>query len=313
MGIKAAEMYPNDYDGIVAGCPAVDFNNLQGERAMFFPITGAVGSPNFIDRDLWTGLIHDEVLRQCDAIDGVMDGIIEIPDRCHFNPDTLLCPASSTSSACLTKAQVDQLHKIYQTYKDSMGRLIFPRMNPGNEIMGAQKFFAGAPFSYSEDWFRYVVFNDSTWDPSTYNTADVKIANRQNPFDIRTYPRTLAKFKAKGSKIITYHGGQDNQITSFNSERFWDRMARADPDLHDYYRFFRISGMFHCNTGPGAWVLGQGGGAPAQGIPFDPQQNVFAAIIAWVENGRVPESLTGTKFVNDSVSLGIDFQRRHCL
>lgn len=312
MGIKGAEMYPEDYDGIVAGCPAVDFNNLQGERAMFYPITGAVGSPNFIGPTVWTGLIHNEVLKQCDGLDGVIDGIIEIPDRCFFNPKTLLC-APGNSTECLNAQQVEQLEKIYAPYTYPNGTLIFPRMNPGNEIDAVLKFFAGAPFSYSQDWFRYVVLNDPTWDPITYTVDDVALAEKLNPFDIRTYPQVLPAFKRRGGKILTYHGGQDNQITSFNTERFWNRMAEVDPTLHNWYRFFRISGMFHCNSGPGAWVIGQGGGAAGAGIPFEPQQNVLAAIVAWVEKGHAPDSLTGTKFVNDTVSLGIDFQRTHCL
>ncbi|KAK5996263.1 putative feruloyl esterase B-2 [Cladobotryum mycophilum] len=317
MGIKAAQVHPEDYDGIIAGCPAVDFNNLQGERAMFYPITGPTTSPNFIAPEIWTGLIHDEVLRQCDGLDGVMDGIIEVPSRCHFQPKTLLCPEwawpGEKSSKCLNGQQVEQLQQIYAPYAYPNGTLIFPRMNPGNEVFAIQKLLAGAPFSYSQDWFRYVVLNDPTWDAITYNETLVSLAEQMNPFDIKTYPKTLPAFKAKGGKILSYHGGQDNQITSFNTERFWDHMAEADANLHDWYRFFRISGMFHCNSGPGAWVLGQGGGAPSAGIPFTPQQNVLAAIIAWVEEGKAPDTLTGTKFINDTVSLGVDFQRNHCL
>lgn len=151
MGIKAAEVYSDDYDGIVAGCPAVDFNHLQGERAMFYPITGAVGSPNFIGPDLWKGLIHDEVLKQCDHLDGVLDGIIEVPGRCHFQPKALLC-SPHKSDPCLNSQQVQQLVKIYAPYTYPDGTLIFPRMNPGNEIFAVQKFFSGTPFTYSQVW-----------------------------------------------------------------------------------------------------------------------------------------------------------------
>ena len=154
MGVKAAEAFPDDYDGIVAGCPAVDFLHLQGERAMFYPITGPVGSPNFIRPELWTGLIHDEVLKQCDLLDGVKDGIIEVPDRCHFRPETLKCPSSWYSfgykKECLNPQQIQQLKKIYAPYTYPDGTLIFPRMNPGNEEQAVKKFFAGAPFSYSQ-------------------------------------------------------------------------------------------------------------------------------------------------------------------
>ncbi|KHO00735.1 Tannase/feruloyl esterase [Metarhizium album ARSEF 1941] len=310
MGVKAAEAFPGDYDGIVAGCPAVDFLHLQGERAMFYTITGPAGAPNFVRPELWTGLIHDEVLRQCDLIDGVQDGIIEVPDKCHFNPEALQCP---TRAKCLNSQQVLQLKTIYATYKYPDGSLIFPRMNPGNEQQAVNRLLAGRPFSYSQDWFRYVVLNDSTWDPINYNSSLAALADAQNPFNIRTFPNSLPAFKARGGKMISYHGGQDNQITMFNTERFWDHMAEEDRDLHDYYRFFRISGMFHCNAGPGAWAFGQGGGAPAAGIPFEPETNVLAAIVAWVEEGKAPETLTGTKFVNDTVALGVDFRRNHCL
>ena len=153
MGTKAAEVYPLDYDGIVAGAPTVDFNNLQGQRAMFYTVTGAVGSEDFISADTWTGLIHDEVLNQCDEIDGVADGIIEIPNKCHFDPQTLLCDTSqsimSEGQSCLNHAQVQQLEKIYAPYRYSDGELIFPRMNPGNEKKAIERLLSGQPFPHS--------------------------------------------------------------------------------------------------------------------------------------------------------------------
>jgi hypothetical protein len=165
MGIKAAEVYPNDYDGIVAGAPTVDFNNLQGQRAMFYTITGAVGSKDFITADTWSGLIHDEVLRQCDAIDGVADGIIEIPNKCHFDPSTLFCGGESDKTQCLNAAQVQQLEKIYAPYTYPDGELIFPRMNPGNEKKAIERLLSGQPFPHSvvrfqssqRRWWPYVL------------------------------------------------------------------------------------------------------------------------------------------------------------
>lgn len=148
MGIKAAETFPDDYDGIVAGAPAVDFNNLQGQRAMFYPVTGPVGSDNFISPETWTGLIHKEVLRQCDGIDGVEDGIIEVPSRCFFDPQALLC-GRRQQVQCLNAAQVEQLEEIYAPYTYDDGTLIYSRMNPGNEEMAIQKLLSGKPFSYS--------------------------------------------------------------------------------------------------------------------------------------------------------------------
>lgn len=118
--------------------------------------------------------------------------------------------------------------------------------------------------------------------------------------------------------MITFHGGQDNQITSFNTERFYDGLLAEAADgnscqLDDFYRFFRVPGMFHCNTGPGGWVIGQQGGSAANGIEFDSSVNVLAAVVDWVENKVAPKSILGTKFVNDTVGLGIALQRNHCL
>ena len=116
--------------------------------------------------------------------------------------------------------------------------------------------------------------------------------------------------------MIIYHGGQDNQITSFNTERFYSFFSRSTQatsnELDEFLRFFRIPGMFHCNSGPGAWVIGQGGAGQGTGIPFASANNVLAAVVQWVENGTAIEEVIGTKFVNDSVELGVDFQHRHC-
>lgn len=142
------------------------------------------------------------------------------------------------------------------------------------------------------------------------------MAEALNPSNIRTWPDNLSAFHNKGGKILSYHGGQDNQITSFNTERFYDRLSqhmRLSPkELDNFFRLFRISGMFHCNSGPGAWVIGQGGGDSATGISFKPANNVLAALVDWVEHGVAPATIEGTKFVNDTVAQGVAFQRRHC-
>lgn len=148
-GIKAAKMFPSDFDGIVAGSPALDFNNLQSWRASFFPITGSNTSSEFISMGLWTTLIHDEVLNQCDGLDGVIDGIIEDPTLCSFRPEALLCKKNDSTN-CLMSTQVEMVRKIFSPFYGEDGNLIYPAMQPGSEILAAEKLYAGAPFSYSE-------------------------------------------------------------------------------------------------------------------------------------------------------------------
>ena len=148
-GIKAAEMFPSDFDGIVAGSPALDFNNLQSWRARFFPITGRPNSSDYISTARWINLIHGEILNQCDGLDGAIDGIIEDPNLCSFRPEALLCRRKTTAD-CLTSNQVEMVREIFSPFYGENGNLIYPAMQPGSEIMAATNLYAGKPFSYSE-------------------------------------------------------------------------------------------------------------------------------------------------------------------
>jgi feruloyl esterase len=282
-------------------------------RARFYTITGPSTGPNFIPVTAWKTWIHDEVLRQCDTIDKVKDGIIEDPALCKFDPSTLLCGGRNTTN-CLNQNQVQQINTIFSDYRFPTGELIFPAMQPGSEINSVDRLYAGAPFPYSDDWFKYVVYNDPLWNASTFDFEDVRASESLNPGDIRTYPSKLPNFERRGGKLLMYHGQQDHQISSFNTNRFYENLRgdRSYASMDEWTRFFRVSGMFHCNSGPGAWVLGQGGNAAQNGISYDKQHNVLKSIVDWVEKGAAPEYIEGTKFVNDTVSLGVDFTRRHC-
>jgi feruloyl esterase len=156
-GIKAAEQFPSDFDGVIAGAPALDFNHLVSWRARFFTVTGSPDSADFISAETWSGLIHDEVLRQCDALDGVVDGIIEDPEKCRFRAELLLCrddgERPTTREVCLTQRQVDIVNTIYSPFYAENGHLIYPAMQPGSEIMAVQRLYAGMPFPYSEVYY----------------------------------------------------------------------------------------------------------------------------------------------------------------
>ncbi|KAJ3579863.1 hypothetical protein NPX13_g700 [Xylaria arbuscula] len=316
-GIGNAEKFPEDFDGIVVGAPAVDFNSLYSWRASFFPITGDKESKGFISPDTWKTTIHDEVLRQCDTIDGVEDGIIEDPILCHVDTKRLLCGYNnSTLPNCLNADQVEKVQTIFSDYLWPNGTLLYPRVNPGGELLASDGLYSGNAYTPSADWFKYVILGEPSWNPATYTVDDALLAVTKNPADIDTWPTSLGAFQDTGGKILTYHGQQDQQISSYNSIRFWERLAgQVNFDLEKmdtFYRLFRIPGMNHCSTGPGAWTVGQGGSAPAYNIPFDKEHNVLAAIVDWVEKGIAPDEIIGTKFVDDSVEAGIMYQHRHC-
>ena len=147
-GVKAAEMFPEDFNGIVVGAPAVNFNNMTSWRASFFGKTGAPSSPNFIPASAWEGFIHDEVLNQCDMIDGVADGIIEDPTLCDFRPEALIC-SGQNSTNCLSGVQVEIVRSVFSPLYGSSGELVYPAMQPGSEVQAVQRLYSGTPFPYS--------------------------------------------------------------------------------------------------------------------------------------------------------------------
>lgn len=154
-GIYAAMHFPDDFDGILAGAPATNFNNLLGWSGMVSRHLGAPHpnkSESFIPAHLWK-VIAAEVLKQCDSLDGVVDGIITEPDACGFRPEELLCQngKASPSSNCLSLAQAEALRKIYAPLYGLKGELRISGFTPGAETSPfSQMLFSGAPFHFTE-------------------------------------------------------------------------------------------------------------------------------------------------------------------
>lgn len=310
-GFKSAQDFPEDFDGIVAGAPAFSFNNLTSWSGHFYPITGNTASPTFVPTQLWP-VIHQDILKQCDTLDGYADGILEDPLLCNYSSAGLICSGNQTSN-CLTPAQSETVQKIFSPLYTADGSLVYPRMQPGSEIVASFVIYSGQPFPYTADWFRYAIYNDPTWNPATINTTDYVNAARINPSNIETWKGDLSALKTRGAKLLHYHGLMDGIISSDNSPRYYEHVSETmglEPTaLDDFYRFFRISGTGHCSGGDGASVIGQGLSSMAS---LDPKENVLMAVVNWVENGTAPETIIGTKWVNGTQSLGVDYKRAHC-
>ena len=133
-GISVAYRYPEDFDGVVAGAPGVDWNVFLGAPAIWASRV-AFNTCNFIPANLWNTMVTPEILKQCDGLDGLVDGIIADPDLCLWDPTTLLCTDKDPqgSSGCLTQCQVNGLKNFYNPILDSSGHVLFSRFDPGAE------------------------------------------------------------------------------------------------------------------------------------------------------------------------------------
>ncbi|KAJ4366442.1 Feruloyl esterase [Neocucurbitaria cava] len=312
-GFKSAQDFPEDFDGIVAGAPAFAFNNLTSWSGHFYRLTGPPGSATFLSQALWVQ-VHIDVLKQCDTLDGYADGVIEDPLQCNYDPSGLICPNGTTNSTtCLTPVQANTVKAIFQPLLNDHGDLVYPRQEPGAEVILAVVLANGIPFPYTADWFRYAIYNDPTWDPTKINGTDYDNAARINPFNIQTWEGDLSAVQKRGAKILHWHGGADYIISTENSPRYYKHvestMGLSPAQLDAFYRFFIVSGTGHCGGGDGAHAVGQ---SAAETNSLEPGQNVLMAMVDWVEKGSAPETLIGTKWVNDTKALGVEFQRAHC-
>lgn len=331
-GFHSAAYFPEDFDGIIAGSPAADFEHLQDWSSRFVQLTGADASdPRYLTLEDWE-TVHAAILDQCDeAIDGVPDGILEDPTLCQFNASVVACSSNNTSSKnnddtsarCLTDTQVMTIENVFSalfTSSSSSQTLLYPAMLYGSEVdsfrLGQ---LAGTVQGIAHDWFTYGVHNTtaSAVDPLTINATDYALADALDLLHgrVSSYAADLGAFQAGGGKLLLYHGLADPLTSAANSQRWYLKVARAmglraPAELDPFLRFFRISGMAHCGVGgiagPGAWMFGQT--AAARHGPGD----VIADVVAWVERDRAPEVLTGIKFYYDLPRLGVEFVRPHC-
>ncbi|KAH7138610.1 Tannase/feruloyl esterase [Dendryphion nanum] len=310
-GFKSAQEFPEDFDGIVAGAPALSFVNLTSWSGHFYPVTGSNTSDTFVPVNLWT-LVHQDIMKQCDALDNYVDGILEDPSQCNYSSKGLICSEGQTAN-CLTSKQSETVQKIFSPLYTEDGSLVYPRMQPGSEIVASRAIYNGLPFPYTTDWFRYALYNDPSWDPTKINSTDYENAARLNPFNIQTWKGDLSAVQKRGAKILHWHGLMDAIISSDNSPRYYEHvsktMGQSPEQLDSFYRFFRVSGTGHCAGGDGASVIGQG---VTTVNSLDPNENILMAIVNWVEKGKAPETITGTRWVNGTQALGIDYKRRHC-
>ena len=138
-GIAVASKYPEDFDGIFAGSPAVDWNNFVGADGIWATYIAANTSSAILP-SVWSTIITQEILRQCDGLDGKMDGIIVDPNLCQWNPDTLLCGPEDDATTCLNQDQVDGLKKFYRPIFGTDGEVLYSAYDPGAEADTTQPF-----------------------------------------------------------------------------------------------------------------------------------------------------------------------------
>jgi feruloyl esterase len=275
--LMEAQRFPEDYDGIVAGAPGL---NWSGRAMQAIWIAQAVhqDDADFIPPAKFA-LLHEAALSSCDARDGVKDGVLENPAECKFDPKQLEC-ANGDAPACLTARQVEAARKIYSPVVNRRtGAVVFPGFERGSEL-GWSTMAGPQPFTIGMDLFRYVVFADPRWDFRKFDfDADITRTLAASPM-LNALDPDLSRFAAHGGKLIQYHGWSDPQIAPGSSVAYFHSVVEkmGAKDLQSFYRLFMAPGMAHCGGGEG----------PSS---FD----MLAALEHWVEQKQAPESIPAAR------------------
>ncbi|MFC4312049.1 tannase/feruloyl esterase family alpha/beta hydrolase [Steroidobacter flavus] len=297
--LMTAQRYPDDYDGIVAGAPAHDWTHLMMSFAWN---TKALSAPGGFIPGTMAPAIQAAVNEQCDALDGVKDGLVAAPQSCTLDPNKLLCTAGK-SEACLTPTQMQALQAIHRGPHTSKGVRLYPGFPPGAEVgaplpgMGWDGWIFGqepggtGQGRFALNFMRYIVTGDEGWrvtafdpdkDASTIDARFAPIFNATDP--------NLSRFAARGGKLILFHGMADPAIPVGSSIDYFESVGRkmGAPERDKVVKMFLVPGMQHCVGGPGPSIMG-GLGAAVQ--PPDPSTDLSAALETWVEQGKAPESV----------------------
>jgi feruloyl esterase len=157
-GLKAAQRFPADFDGIIAGAPV---NNFIRQRAGIISVAQAVSGGDAYIPPAKYKMIHAAVLQACDKLDGVADGVLENPKACQFDPQVLQCKGEDAAD-CLTAAQVASARRIYAATKHpNTNEIIFPGLLPGTELEWDTPASKEGARATATDYFKYVLFKNS--------------------------------------------------------------------------------------------------------------------------------------------------------
>ncbi|MGF6742499.1 tannase/feruloyl esterase family alpha/beta hydrolase [Paraburkholderia atlantica] len=302
-GYTVMQRFPDDYDGVIANSPALNFSGVRligvklGQAEYARP--GGFVPPALLES------VYQRTLEVCDRLDGTADGIVSDVEACRAHQaqiiDSLRCALRPSShDACLTDAQLATLlvmrDGLSLPYRLAWGVSGYRGYNvfQGTQLTGAlglahqsgrqpaPTFYAnGYLFTQGDGYLRYFVARDANFDsltfdpqrPGKYRSQLVALSatiGSMNP--------DLSRYIAHGGKLITLQGLADEVISPNQTIAYHDALvARFGKDEVDrFMRLYMVPGFQHGN-----------------GV-FIPSVDLLGALDAWVTRGVAPETLTAT-------------------
>jgi len=283
-GYVLAQELGRELDGILASAPAMYWTRFQTAQ-----MWGQIAMKDWVGAPISAAKLNQataSAVAACDAADGVVDGVIDEPRTCKFSAKANICGSPTAPAAnCLTTSEAEAIDHIWDGPRNPVGERIWFGLDRGTSLTGLN---GTNPFALGVTQFHWDV-HDRTFDWHTVleNTyANVAQAGSRNIADVTDTFGDLDVFRASGGKLLTFVGGNDQLIMPQGVMHYYRQMARRYGSGDDFsgvqkfYRLFRAPGVGHC-----------GGGAGPQ------PQDLFGALVKWVENGTAPDTILSQNVV----------------
>ena len=278
-GMMEAQRYPDDFDAIVAGAPVYNMVHLNVSQTALQ--VHMLKNPERIVPQSKVTLIAKAAVAACDGNDGVKDDIINDPRSCKFDPGTLACKAGD-SPDCLTPGEVESARQLYAPVKTKSGEVVYPGRSPGVESGWAARIpVLGKPVSpLWGDMPKLVGHRDPNWDVMSFDLDKDLALTLKNASFVEASDPNLSKFKARGGKLLLWHGWADPGPAPENTIDYYSHASKAvgggSPD--DWMRLFLLPGVAHCGGGVGP-----------------DQADFLGAMERWREQGVAPGQITASR------------------
>lgn len=283
-GLMEAQRFPDDYDGIISACPAINWHRFVS--ASLWPQVVMLEMSNWVSKaklDAATAA----AIAACDNNDAVKDGVIDDPFRCAYDPKALV--GTTVGNETFTAADAEVIRRIWEGPRTREGGFMWYGLERGADLFPyagtSGSPLKGKPFSIALDYWIYYLAQDAKWDWSTLTYEGFEQlwtkSVEQYGAVIGTDDPDLTRFRDRGSKVIIYHGLADELIPAAGTIDYYKRLQErmgGEKAAAKFARLFLVPGVNHGFRGPGATPIG-----------FN------EAIIRWVEHGKAPDKLFSEK------------------
>jgi hypothetical protein len=299
--LMEAQRFPEDFDGLMPSAAVYDYTGRNTIGAAWFAQSFSDGHGGSLLNAEVAQTVHKSVLEQCAAQAGVEEGLVTDPTSCKWRPELIACRSGNADSDCLTPRQVTAIKRLMTPALNSKGEVLYayPYV-PGTETQWAGWNYFGKPGGSSLSPPRLANLDLPAQHLGYLADATVRHNVGALTFDFDRDPATLARsrriydagsfdlraFKARGGKILMWHGWADGAIMATSSIGYYEGVSKlmgGRQNTQDFFRLFLIPGVHHGGGGPGL-------------SEFD----ALSALEGWVEKGQAPDKLIAGR-TDDSV------------